>query len=80
MGVGGEFVPEVAKGVLDLAEGLVVGQVDERVGHALEGGVVTEKVEDMLATGITVFRDRRSSRRGIAQHEDHPGVGLELVC
>ena len=52
MGVGGEFVPEVAEGVLDLAEGLVVGQLGEFVGHAFEGGVATEELEDTLAAGV----------------------------
>ena len=77
MGIRGEFVPEVAEGVLDLAEGLVVGQLGERVGHAFEGGVATEEFEDTLATGKAIFGDRGSSKRGVAQHEDHPGVGLE---
>ena len=42
MGVGGEFVTEVAEGVLDLAERFTVGQIDEFVGHTLQGGVAKE--------------------------------------
>jgi hypothetical protein len=76
MGAGGEVVAEVAEGVLDLSEDLVVGQIDQRVGAALQEdvGLTPEGLQDLAAPLITPFRGVLSIRRGFVQHGDHPGV------
>lgn len=68
MGVGGELACEVAEVVLDLSEGLVVGEIDEVFGHLPEGGLglVRHQAEEGLETGFTVIgglQRRRSGRR-----------------
>jgi hypothetical protein len=57
VGPGGEVVAEVAQGVLDLAEDLVVGEIDQFVGHAFEDGVglAAEGLEELLTAGFTAL-------------------------
>jgi hypothetical protein len=57
VGAGGQVVAEVAEGVLDGAEELALGQVDECVGHAFEDGVgvAAEGLEDELAALFTIL-------------------------
>ena len=76
MGPGGEVVTEVAERVLDGPEDLVIGQVDEFVGEALEEafGLAAEGLEELLAAFFTPLRGRGRSRSGLVQHGDRPGV------
>jgi hypothetical protein len=57
MGVAGQVVAQVAQGVLDGAEQLAVGQIDEFVGHAFEDGVglSVKGLEDVLTALFTVM-------------------------
>lgn len=56
----GEVVGEVAEVVFDLAEGLVVGEIDESLGHLAEDvlGVGAELLEQGLEAPFTVLGDR----------------------
>jgi hypothetical protein len=63
VGVRGEVVADVAEGVLDLPEGLVVGEVGQLVGEALQERVVAEGLEDALAAFFAPFRDGVSGAR-----------------
>ncbi len=60
MGGGGEAVGQVTQVVLDLAEGLVFGEIDEAFGHLAEGlvGLGAEAIEEGLDAGFAVFRGR----------------------
>lgn len=66
MDVGGELTGEVAEVVLDLSEGLVVGEIDEVFGHLPEGGLglVSQQVEENLETGFTVIGGLQRRRSG----------------
>jgi hypothetical protein len=57
VGGGGQVVGQVAQVVFDLAEGLVLGEIDEALGHLAEGvlGVRAEAGEEVLDTGFAVF-------------------------
>ena len=76
MGAGSEVVTEVAEGMLDGAEDLVVGEIDEFVGETLQEGVslAPKSREDVKASRFTPFRGVMRGRRGFVQHGDHPGV------
>ena len=69
MGAGGQVVAEVAQGVLDGAEELSLGQIDECVGHAFADGVgvAAERREEEPAALFTALRGRGSVRRGGVQ-------------
>ena len=77
MHVGGELVGQVAQVVLDLAEGLVFGEIDESLGHLAEQGfgVGAQLLEEVLNTGFAVLRGLRRSRRSSLEHGVRPGVG-----
>jgi len=81
MSVGGEVVAEVAEGVFDLAEPLVVGQIDECISHAFEQfvGAVAQCLADLLTTHDTVLCDRKSGRSSWVQHRNLPGVRAIVV-
>ncbi len=57
MGAAGQVVAQVAEGVLDGAEQLAVGQIDQFIGHAFEDGVgiAAQRLEDVLTTLFTVL-------------------------
>ncbi len=76
MGPGGEVVTEVAEGVLEGAEPLVVREIDEFVGQAFQEGVgvTTQRREELLAALITSLRSRFGGGRGVVQQENLPGV------
>lgn len=77
MGVGRELVGQVAQVVLDLAEGLVLRQIDEAFGHLAEDafGIGPQLLEEVLDTGFAVLCGLRRSRNGSLQHGVRPGVG-----
>ena len=81
MGAGGELKAEVAQGVFDRPEDLLLGQIDQFIGQAFENGfrLATESLEELLATCFTVLGERRSSRSGFVQHKNLPGVKAS-VC
>jgi hypothetical protein len=60
VGGGSEAVGQVAQVVLDLAEGLAFGEIDEALGHLAEGlvGLGAEAVEEGLDAGFAVFGGR----------------------
>jgi hypothetical protein len=76
VGAGGEVVAEVAEGVLDGAERLVIGEVNECVGHALQDalGLGPQGLEELLTAFFSPLRGLVSVRRGFVQHGDLPGV------
>jgi hypothetical protein len=51
---------QVTQVVLDLAEGLIFGEIDEALGHVAEGlvGLGAEPVEEGLDAGFAVFGGR----------------------
>jgi hypothetical protein len=57
MSGGGEFMSEVAQVVFDLPERLILGKVNESVGHAFKDalGIGLESLENGLATNFTVI-------------------------
>jgi hypothetical protein len=68
VGVGGELAPEVAEVVLDLAEGFVLGEIDELLGHLAEGGfgLRPQDSEEGLDAGFSVISGRqRGGSRGV---------------
>lgn len=67
VGLGGEVVAEVAQGVFEAAEDLVIGEIDEFVGEAFQDAVgrAAEGLEELLATFFTTFGGARSGRSGI---------------
>ena len=76
MCAGGEFVAQIAQVVFDLAEGFVVGQVGEAVGHAPEDGlgINVESRENGLAANLTLIGYFRSGRSDVFQHENLSGL------
>jgi hypothetical protein len=65
---GSQFVAPVAQLVLDAAEGLVVGQVDQPFGHPVGDGIGgrAEPLAEGLETLFTPFRGLGSSgNRGV---------------
>ena len=60
VGVGGELACEVAEVVLDLSEGLVVGEIDEVFGHLPEGGLGlgSQSAEEGLEADFSVVGGR----------------------
>jgi hypothetical protein len=56
--VGSELVGEVAEVVLDLAERLMFGEIDQSFGHLAEQlfGVGSQLLEEVLDTGFTILR------------------------
>src|SRR5262245_5009182 len=67
---------EVAEGVFDSAEDLVVGEIDQFVGQALQEGVggAAEGLEEQLAACFTPLGGLVSGRSRIVQHGNLPGV------
>jgi hypothetical protein len=61
--VGGELVGPVAEVVLDLAEGLVFGEIDESLGHVTEPlfGLGPQLLEEVLDACFAVLSGLRSS-------------------
>jgi hypothetical protein len=57
MGSGGDGPCEVAEVVLDLAEGLALGEIDEVLGHLAQPsiGPLAEGVQQGLDAGFTVI-------------------------
>jgi hypothetical protein len=76
MRAGGEVVTEVAQGVFEMAEHLVVGKIDEFVSQALEEnvGLAMESGEELLTPHFATLRGLFNVRRGFVQHGNHPGV------
>jgi hypothetical protein len=66
VGGGGDGAGAVAEVVLDLAEGLVVGEVDQALGHLaqLRLGPLAEGGQPGLDAGFTVIGGRRRGRSG----------------
>ena len=71
-----EVVTEIAQGVFDGAEALVVRQIDEFVGQTLDEGVgrAAQGLHELLTSCVTPFRDRFSGRSRWRQHGNRPGV------
>ena len=67
---------EVAEGVFEAAEDLVIGEIDEFVGEAFQDAVgrAAEGLEELLATFFTTFGGASSGRSGIVYHRNLPGV------
>jgi hypothetical protein len=59
-------VGQVAQVVLDLAEGLVLGEVDQALGHLAQPGLglLAEGGQQGLDAGLTVIGGRRRGRSG----------------
>lgn len=76
MGGGGQLVGQVAQVVLDLAEGLALGEIDQPLGHAAEGmlGVGPEAAEEFLDAGLAVIGGRGGVRGEHAHAGAHPGT------
>lgn len=78
MGVGGESVSAVAEGELDAAKELLVGEVEELVGH-IEDGLFESRakaVEKSLTTGLAFRGVGRCDIRGLRQHGCSPAVRM----
>jgi hypothetical protein len=76
VGLGGEASGVVAEAVFDRAEELVLGQIDQVIGHPLGGGF--EQSQELLAecqaSGVAVKGERRRGRRNGVQHGWPPAV------
>ena len=74
---GGEVVCQVAEVVLNLAEGLVLGEVHEVLGHPPQDliGVGPEPAEQVLDARFAVGSLRGRRRGGRVRHGAHPGKG-----
>ena len=66
MGSRGDLSAEVAQVVLDLSEGLRVGQIDQTFGHLPQPGLGlgAQNLQQSLDAGLTVKNARGSSRSG----------------
>ncbi len=75
MGGGGQLVGQVAQVVLDLAEGLSLGEVHQALRHAAEGllGVGLQAAEEVLDAGFPVIGGRGGVRRERVHGGAHPG-------
>jgi len=64
--VSGELVSQVTQVVLDLAEGLVVGEINEALGHLVDDGVGdgVELLAEGLQACFTPFRGLGSGGSG----------------
>jgi len=76
VGGGGQRGGQVAQVVLDLPEGLAVGQVGQPLGHPAEGllAVGAEALQEGLDARLAVVGGLRRGRSGGVPQGDHPGV------
>ena len=75
MGGGGQLVGHVAQVVLDLAESLALGEIDQPLGHAAKGalGVGLEAAEEFLDARLAVIGGRGCGGGGCVHAGAHPG-------
>ena len=75
MGGGGQLVGQVAQVILDLAEGLALGEIDQPLGHAAEGllGVGPEAGAEFLDARLAIIGGRGCVRRERIHAGAHPG-------